>query len=370
MYTITRKSSSRRQSANSMDSDQLMKDDTNQESQSSSSGEEESDEADDESASDSGTSTVTCASLHSRGGISSGSGLTSSSGWSSAGQAVYSPMKLTKRWRKTHEEEAENKLRFMTDEPEMAVEHPSDEEASRTSLNALDLSSYGYGMDYCNDSRTLDVVTNWLDQNHHHAMRSCGPLSPPTTPPTVMVDNESSNSVHRLSEQHLNGMGFLAPSPSASDSSSLSSSLRNQENMSTQVITPKSSPCCSPSTGIKNSQGPNGFRPTFGPLSAPSNSCSSPSNIYHRITNSSSVDSMTSGPLFLSTSLPGPFNQMPGSENGSDQFSCLYLLASAAVGELERQRQLQQRLSPSSTQVATSNAAPSPAIAHTLAVVS
>ena len=388
MYTITRKSSSRRQSANSMDSsDQLMKDSANHGSHSNtSSGEEESDEGDSESGSDSGTSTVTCASLHSRGGISSGSGLTSSSGssgWSSAGQAVYSPMKLTKRWRKTHEAEAENKLQYLNhQESEMAVETSDreDEETSRSSYNALDLSCYGHGMDYCSDSRSIEVVANWLDRNHHHAMRTGGPLSPPTTP-TFVADNESLSSIHRLAgEQHLNGMGFLAPSPSASDSSNFSSSSRNQVIMtgmsSSQVMTPKSSPCCSPNTGIKNSQGLNGYR-TFGALSAPSTSCSSPSSDYHNSNKNCnpSMIQMSSRPLFPSSTCSSSLAtnattgyQLSGSENGTDQFSCLYLLASAAVSELERQRQL-QRQSPSASQSVTSNAASS-VVNHTLAVVS
>ena len=399
----------------------MMKDETNHHhsaaSTSSSSGESE-----DESGSDSGTSTVTCASIHSRGGISSGSGLTSSSGssgWSSAGQAVYSPMKLTKRWRKTHEAESENnELRYMNQEggSKMAVEAVSasdqeeEEEEERSSYNALDLSCYGHGMDYsCGDSRSLEVVANWLDRNHHHALRAAGaagPLSPPTTPPTMFADmNESGSntSIHRLSrgEQHLNGMGFLAPSPSASDSSNFSSSsskLHHQQQVmmagmvsSTQVMTPKSSPCCSPNTnGIKNSQGQNGYR-SFGPLSAPSTSCSSspPSSNYRHLNTSNNCNpssmsiQMSSRPLFppsstcSSASLAatattnGYHPQLSGSsldQNGSDQFSCLYLLASAAVSELERQR-LHQSPSSSPSNPATSNAAQS-AVVHTLAVIS
>lgn len=385
MYTITRKSSSRRQSANSMDSsDQLIKDETNHGSHSivSSSGEEESDEAD-ESGSDSGTSTVTCTSLHSRGGISSGSGLTSSSGssgWSSAGQAVYSPMKLTKRWRKTHEAEAENKLRYMNQDSEMAIE-PSDQEdedASRPSRNALDLSCYGHGMDYCSDSRSLEVVANWLDRNHHHAMSSGGPLSPPSTPPTMLAENESLSSINRLTgEQHLNGMGFLVPSPSALDSSNFLSPCKQQlMDPSTQVMTPKSSPCCSPNNGIKNSQGQIEFRSFNGSLSAPSTSCSSPSSNYHNLNNSrypAAASMMSSRPLFPSSSSRTTavgIHQLSGSiENGSDQFSCLYLLASAAVSELERQRQIQKHQSQTSPQnpAATNNTS---TVVQTLTVVS
>lgn len=387
MYTITRKSSSRRQSANSMDSsDQLMKDETNHGSNSVvSSEEEESDDAD-ESGSDSGTSTVTCTSLHSRGGISSGSGLTSSSGssgWSSAGQAVYSPMKLTKRWRKTHEAEAENKLQFLNQGTEMAIE-PSDQEdeeaESTSSYNALDLSCYGHGMDYCSDSRSLEVVANWLDRNHHHAMRSGGPLSPPTTPPTFTADNESLSSINRLTgEQHLNGMGFLVQSPSVSDSSNFLSSRKQQlMDPSTQVMTPKSSPCCSPNNGIKNSQGQIEFR-SFGSLSTPSTSCSSPSSSnYHHLNNNcypaATASMMPSRPLFPSSSsltMAAGMHQLSGSmiENGSDQFSCLYLLASAAVSELERQRQFQKHQSqaPSQNPAATNNTS---TVVQTLTVVS
>lgn len=389
----------------------MMKDETNHHhsaaSTSSSSGESE-----DESGSDSGTSTVTCASIHSRGGISSGSGLTSSSsgssGWSSAGQAVYSPMKLTKRWRKTHEAESENnKLRYVEGESKMAVEGVStsdqeeEEEEERSSYNALDLSCYGHGMDYsCSDSRSLEVVANWLDRNHHHALRAAGatgPLSPPTTPPTMFADmNESNTSIHRLSrgEEHLNGMGFLAPSPSASDSSNFSSSsskLHHQQPgmvagmmagmvSSTQVMTPKSSPCSSPNTnGIKNSQGQNGCR-SFGPLSAPSTSCSSSpsSNYRHLNTNNCNPSrplfppssTCSSASLAATATANGYHPHLSGSsldQNGSDQFSCLYLLASAAVSELERQRLHQSPSSPSNP--ATSNAAQN-AVVHTLAVIS
>lgn len=166
------------------------------------------------------------------------------------------------------------------------------DDARRSSKSpALDLS--------CSPNRSK-VVANWLKQSHDFL------TSPP--PPH---------------HHHLDGYGYLTPSPPASSHSPGSSSTCADEADFDRFS------CCS---GKETAEFDTGY------LTPPGDgkSCSS-------LSSASSISSSSSS-LFSSRDLRPTGGRPDGSE---EQFSCLYLLASAAVSELERQRT--SSLSPASS---------------------
>ena len=163
---------------------------------------------------------------------------------------------------------------------------------------ALDLS--------CSPNRSK-VVANWLKQSQDFL--SSSPPSPPPPPTTT---------------HHLDGYGYLTPSPPASSHSPGSSSTCADEADFDRFS------CCSSAAKETATDFDAGY------LTPPGDgkSCSS-------FSSSSSISSSSS--LFSSHDTLS----QSGLVGSDEQFSCLYLLASAAVSELERQRT--SSLSPASS---------------------
>lgn len=91
-------------------------------------------------------------------------------------------MKLTKRWRRTHEQEqlrsqsSPFRTHSQSNSYSSAMQMPtfgSMNYFGPTMPGALDLS--------CSPPNRTKVVDNWLTQNHQHAI-GMGPMSPPSTP--------------------------------------------------------------------------------------------------------------------------------------------------------------------------------------------
>lgn len=177
-------------------------------------------------------------------------------------------MKLTKRWRRTHEHEQEQQLRDRPTSGLCSYDLPT----CTTTSTPLKMSFFAppkdvldLSLNYSLPNRSNAVAT-WLQQNASHGHVAC-PLSPATPSTTPFMDSSSCTM----------GMGFMGQ---------------------------------------------------------PTNN-----SIAGYATSSCSLSSSTS--CFSSTSSSGFGDVAPGSTSptsSEDQFSCLYLLASAAVSELERQR--------------------------------
>ncbi|KAI1288500.1 Homeobox protein TGIF2 [Halotydeus destructor] len=276
--------------------------------------------------SDSGSSTAAASTCSRPPSTSSSSG---NSSWTGTAGC---PMKLTKRWRRNHEEE---QLR----EDQDGVLSFADADMnffSPTSQNVLDLSN--------SPPNRSTAVAHWLNQND-----VSGPLSPPTTPPTsLMVPDREGPTM---------GMGFIADcqgsmmdtltSPTRPEEEVatlpaqhrhqllLSHSLHSQQHLASShghrtrttllrrtTTTPPSSLVGSSDKKLLDLAEEEAHQQQHHPVYAASSfSCS---------LSSSSASSCLSS----STSVSSGYVE---SSNG-DQFSCLYLLASAAVSELERRR--------------------------------
>lgn len=165
---------------------------------------------------------------------------------------------------------------------------------------ALDLS---YSPTRCN------AVANWLTQSHDFL----------SSPPSCTQDAKD-GTMHQHS-RHLDGYGYLTPSPPASSHSSSRTASPGPSSTCADDFDRFS--CCSDSKETSD------FIDGSGYLTPPGGESTG------KVCSSSSCSSCISSSSSLFSSVSQAERTADGSE---EQFSCLYLLASAAVRELERQR--------------------------------
>jgi len=183
-------------------------------------------------------------------------------------------MKLTKRWRRTHEQET-RRDDYHHHQGHHFVGNSGYFGAAKAD-SVLNLSS--------SPPNRRTAVANWLNQNH-----ASGPLSPPTTPPTPLLMEPTM------------GMGFINSSDCQVVSMDTSSHHHNPYSLAPHH------------PGVTAHD----LHPNYATFSCSLSSSSASSCLSSSTSSSGYVESAT---------------------NGGDPFSCLYLLASAAVSELERQR--------------------------------
>ena len=183
------------------------------------------------------------------------------------------------------------------------------DDASRSCKSpALDLS--------CSPNRSR-VVANWLNQSRDFL--SCSSTPPP--PPSH-------------ADGHLDGYGFLTPASPPASSRSPSPAPSSGDDFDDLS-------CCSRDKEASDLMDGMGY---LTPPPVGDDCCRSP------FSSTSSLVSSSSSSLFSSRA---PSAHSPSSE---EQFSCLYLLASAAVSELERQRA--SPISPATTSSVNSQTVP------------
>ena len=309
-----------------------------------------------------GSSTATCSRTPS----------TSSSSGNSSWNGAACPMKLTKRWQKFHEQDEQmlhhshprdssshrhtrpinhhHEDTEMMDEEDMMIEESYVHRSSIFGVikpGALDLS--------CSPPNKTKVVANWLNHNHHHAT-TAGPLSPPSTPPAQLLTPDSPTTPYPISitttttinnQQHYHqitqnnnqtstmGMGFITPSSPVYHHHSHQNAMNHQHPQLSRAI------------ALRHPQqrlGMGGVSPTAAapaPVGYATSSCSlSSSTSYFSSTSSGYGESMSTVPV--NPAIVGSCSYQPAP--GEDQFSCLYLLASAAVSELETREKGQSTL--------------------------
>lgn len=254
-------------------------------------------------------------------------------------------MKLTKRWRRTHEQEEQlqrghhhsaggsnsngshhnsgciNSVSvpgLLSCLPDLNLKTPCSPLKTSASTSPSPLLYFGSNnrgvidLSYSTSPRTRDnAVAHWLQQNHQVS----GPLSPPTTPPTphqlMDIGSPCMSSSHQNQQQQLDcnntsmsmhGMGFLMPAK-----------MEHQNHHHHKHAASAAATCTN-----NNMMG----------------------QVTHYATSSCSLSSSTS--CFSSTSSSGfgdtAYSNASPQHFGDDRFNSLYLLASAAVSELERQR--------------------------------